>query len=217
MPKYTKKPVEVEAFKLGFEKMPQWFTDHMKCLVWLFSYKGPYTDVIEKRGSKGCVVKAYEGDYIVKYKNGDVQVMSPVAFEQEFEKVPETVAKKARKMAELSGILTKNGFDFTEKESEIDNNEMARGKLESLKRAFEDGRIKSSSVTNFPVEDNYGQWQFGESVYTFHVEPSAKAKEFVREVLLKKPVTMSLDGEEVGKACFKEASKVMKRQDMRSK
>ncbi|PAD51134.1 hypothetical protein CHH98_10390 [Bacillus licheniformis] len=217
MPKYTKKPVEVEAFKLGFEKIPQWFKDHMKCLVWLFSYKGPYTDVIEKRGSMNRVVKAYEGDYIVKYENGDVKVMSPVVFEQEFEKVHDTAAKKARKMAELSGILTKNGFDFTEKESEIDNNEMARGKLESLKRAFEEGRIKSSSVTNFPIKDNYGQWQYGEAEYTFRVEPSAIAKEFVREVLFEKPVTMSLDGEEVGKACFKEVSKVMKRQDMRSK
>lgn len=219
MPKYMKKPIEVEAFKLGFEKMPQWFIDHIKveCLAWVFSYKGPYIYVIEKRGSKGCVVKAYEGDYIVKYKNGDVKVISPVAFEYKFEKVHDTAAKKARKMAELSGMLTKNGFNFTEKESEIDNNEMACGKLESLKRAFEDGRIKSSSVTNFPIKDNYGQWQYGESVYTFRVEPSAMAKEFAREVLYEKPVTVSLDGEEVGKACFKEVSKVMKRQNMGSK
>ncbi|XBO86381.1 hypothetical protein AAGG52_01080 [Bacillus licheniformis] len=94
---------------------------------------------------------------------------------------------------------------------------MACGKLESLKRAFEDGRIKSSSVTNFPIKDNYGQWQYGESVYTFRVEPSAMAKEFAREVLYEKPVTVSLDGEEVGKACFKEVSKVMKRQNMGSK
>ncbi|MBS2763983.1 hypothetical protein [Bacillus licheniformis] len=191
MPKYTKKPVEVEAFKLGFEKIPQWFKDHIKCLVWLFSYKGPYTDVIEKRGSMSRVVKAYEGDYIVKYKNGDVQVISPVDFEYKFKKMHDAAAKKAREMAELSGMLTKNGFNFTTEIKDLPD--------------VNPGPIESPEIS--PAN-------------SFEIEREAHKKlikELIREVLSEKPVTVSLDGEEVGKACFKEVSKVMKRQNMRSK
>ncbi|MCY8035631.1 hypothetical protein [Bacillus sonorensis] len=170
--------------------MPQWFTDHMKCLVWLFSYKGPYTDVIEKRGSKGCVVKAYEGDYIVKYKNGDVQVMSPVAFEQEFEKVPETVAKKARKMAELSGILTKNGFNFTTEIKDLP--------------AINPGPIESPEIS--PAN-------------SFEIEREAHKKlikELIREVLSEEPVTFSLDGKAFTKAVLREMGIEIKRAELRS-
>ncbi|MEC1863130.1 hypothetical protein ABE387_05105 [Bacillus licheniformis] len=306
MPKYTKKPVEVEAFKLGFEKIPQWFKDHMKCLVWLFSYKGPYTDVIEKRGSMSRVVRAYEGDYIVKYKNGDVKVMSPVVFEHEFEKAHDTAVKKARKMAELSGILTKNGFDFKEKskEEEIEKVESFEfnfgGKAKSkikystikdgsryhTERAFfnfelddilreelqniighiaehffendktlpmiEHTGITNAKIHNIPagaitgINADFSGVKLDIPVKTakikdlsadkikpgpienpeispansFEIEREAHKKlikELIREVLSEKPVTMSLDGEEVGKACFKEVSKVMKRQNMRSK
>ncbi|NUJ19293.1 hypothetical protein FKN04_22430 [Bacillus glycinifermentans] len=121
MPKYRKKPVEVEAFKLGFEKMPQWFKDHIKTgsLSWFFSYKGPYTEVTEEPG--GFAVKAYEGDYIVKYENGDVKVMSPVVFKREFEKAPETTAAKA------------NVTDFPEHTNTVD-----AGKLAVKGPSFED-------------------------------------------------------------------------------
>ncbi|MCY8663701.1 hypothetical protein P9D54_13150 [Bacillus haynesii] len=55
---------------------------------------------------------------------------------------------------------------------------------------------------------------------SFEIEREAHKKlikELIREVLSEKSVTVSLDGEEVGKACFKEASKVVKRQNMGSK
>lgn len=215
MPKYRKKPVEVEAVR--FEDTVRSFYEISKLVrvpqEILIDFKNglPILNIPTQEGKTIARV----GDYIIKGVEGEIYACKPRIFEKTY--APIDVSKKARKMAELSGMLTKNGFDFTEKKSEIDNNEMARGKLESLKRAFEEGRIKSSSVTNFPIKDNYGQWQYGEAEYTFRVEPSAIAKEFVREVLSEKPVTMSLDGEEVGKACYKEVSKVMKRQNMRSK
>ncbi|MCY9434145.1 hypothetical protein [Bacillus haynesii] len=215
MPKYRKKPVEVEAVK--FEFTAQSFYEVCKlvrsprAIIVDFENGSPTLKITTREGD----ITAREGDYIIKGVEGEIYACKPRIFEKTYDRVD--VSKKARKMAELSEMVTKCGVNFTEKESEIDNNEMARGKLESLKRAFEDGGIKSSSVTNFPIKDNYGQWQYGESVYTFRVEPSAMAKEFVRELLSEKPVTVSLDGEEVGKACFKEASKVVKWQNMGSK
>ncbi|MEC0475655.1 hypothetical protein [Bacillus licheniformis] len=211
MPKYREKPVEVEAFKFAVDDTPEWFLEKTKNSYCEFHYDSNGVRCILPT-SEGSVMIIHAGDFVIKGVEGEIYPCESSIFEKTYD--PVDLSKKARKMAELSGMLTKNGFNFTEKESEIDNNEMARGKLESLKRAFEEGRIKSSSVTNLPTKDNYGQWQFGESVYTFRVEPSAIAKEFVREVLFEKPVTMSLDGEEVGKACFKEVSKVMKRQDI---
>lgn len=219
MPKYREKPIkpkEVEAIQYtGFDMLDEILEFSTLSDFEVYGRNTGLERIVLKNGLRRINLELRTGYYLVKNRdNGNINLK--VYKQREFEKKFESVdsAKKARKMAEMSGMLTKNGFNFTEKESEIDNNEMARGKLESLKRAFEEGRIKSSSVTNLPIKDNYGQWQYGEAEYTFRVEPSAIAKEFVREVLFEKPVTMSLDGEEVGKACFKEVSKVMKRQDI---
>lgn len=169
MPKYRKKPVEVEAVK--FE-----VTSYSICEIAILAgdqtilfgleNDSPVLRIPTKEGE----MIARVGDYIIKGVEGEIYACKPKIFEKTYDRVD--LLKKARKMAELSGMITKNGFNFTEKESEIDNNEMARGKLESLKRAFEEGRIKSSSVTNFPIKDNYGQWQYGEAEYTFRVSPS---------------------------------------------
>ncbi|MGR3287087.1 hypothetical protein CHH92_20875 [Bacillus sonorensis] len=222
MPKYREKPIkpkEVEAIQYtGFDMLDEILEFSTLSDFEVYDRNTGLERIVLKNGLRRINLELRTGYYLVKNRdNGNINLK--VYKQREFEKKFESVdsAKKARKMAELSGMLTKNGFDFTEKESEIDNNEMARGKLESLKRAFEDGRIKSSSVTNLPVKDNYGQWQFGESVYTFHVEPSAIAKEFIaREVLPEIPVTVSLDGKEIAEACAKSFTKSMRR-DMRSK
>lgn len=208
MPKYIKKPVEVEAFIFAVDDTPEWFLEKTKNSYCEFHYDSNGVRCILPT-SEGSVMIIRAGDFVIKGVEGEIYPCESSIFEKTYDRVDPL--KKARKMAELSGMLTKNGFDFTEKKSEIDNNEMARGKLESLKRAFEEGRIKSSSVTNFPIKDNYGQWQYGEAEYTFRVEPSAIAKEFVREVLFEKPVTVSLDGKEIAEACAEVFTKSMKR------
>ncbi|MEC1810954.1 hypothetical protein [Bacillus licheniformis] len=259
--------------------------------------------IVLKNGLRRINLELRTGYYLVKNRdNGNINLK--VYKQREFEKKFESVdsAKKARKMAELSGMLTKNGFNFKEtpKEEEIE-------KVESFEFNF-DGKTKSKIeykttkdgsryhtervFSNFELDDNLreelqsiigriAEYFFendktlpmiehtgitnakihnipasaitgidadlsginlnGPGIKTaktkdlsvdklgpiespeispassFEIEREAHKKlikELIREVLSEKPVTMSLDGEEVGKACFKEVSKVMKRQDI---
>ncbi|MCM3754657.1 hypothetical protein AB0X76_22205 [Bacillus licheniformis] len=81
--------------------------------------------------------------------------------------------------------------------------------------------IKTAKIKDLSV-DKLGPIESPEisPASSFEIEREAHKKlikELIREVLSEEPVAVSLDGEKVGKACYKEVSKVMKRQNMRSK
>ncbi|MES9686014.1 hypothetical protein ABWK31_00450 [Bacillus sp. JJ353] len=185
MPKYRKKPVEVEAVK--FE-----VTSYSICEIAILAgdqtilfgleNDSPVLRIPTKEGE----MIARVGDYIIKGVEGEIYACKPKIFEKTYDRVD--LLKKARKMAELSGMLTKNGFNFTTEIKDLPD--------------VNPGPIESPEIS--PAS-------------SFEIEREAYKKlikELIREVLSEEPVTVSLDGEEVGKACFKEASKVMKRQDI---
>ncbi|AKQ71770.1 MULTISPECIES: hypothetical protein [Bacillus] len=301
MPKYIKKPVKVEAVE--FEYTAQSFYEVCKLV------RSPRTIIIEFENGSPTLkittqegeITAREGDYIIKGVEGEIYACKPRIFEKTYDRVD--LLKKARKMAELSGMLTKNGFDFKEKSKEeeiekvesfefnFDGKAKSKIKFSTIKdgsryhteRAFlnfelddnlreelqsiigriaehffendktlpmvEHTGITNAKITNLPslaiamsgadlgdaileipetaiktakTKDLSGPIESPEisPASSFEIEREAHKKlikELIREVLSEEPVTVSLDGEEVGKACFKEASKVMKRQGMRSK
>ncbi|UZN53022.1 hypothetical protein [Bacillus paralicheniformis] len=313
MPKYREKPIkpkEVEAMQYkGFESLEEVRDFTGFATLEIHDLNGPFETLTIKDEITGYTeleIEIGKGNYLVKYSPRNFRVYSPDAFKDKFESVDS--AKKARKMAELSGMLTKNGFNFKEtpKEEEIEKVEsfefnfdgktkskieyktMKDGSRYHTERAFfnfelddnlreelqsiigriaehffendktlpmiEHTGITNAKITNSPslaiatngINADFSGAKLDIPVKTakikdlsadkikpgpiesseispansFEIEREAHKKlikELIREVLSEKPVTVSLDGEEVGKACFKEASKVMKRQDMRSK
>lgn len=84
--KYRKVPVEIEAFRLGYEDMPKWFLE---------SDSG-YSLTIERRigGNIICDIKTLEGtmransgDYIIQGVKGELYPCRADIFEMTYEKV----------------------------------------------------------------------------------------------------------------------------------
>lgn len=120
MPKYREKPIkpkEVEAIQYtGFDMLNEILEFSTLSDFEVYGRNTEFERIVLKNGLRGINLELRPGYYLVKNgENGNInmKVYKQREFEKKFEKVPETVAKKARKMAELSGILTKNGFNFT--------------------------------------------------------------------------------------------------------
>ena len=73
--KYRKKPVVIEAFRYGHDKLPIWFDKTMICGTKVF------IDTLE-----GRMVGNY-GDYIIKGVNGEIYPCKPDIFEKTYERV----------------------------------------------------------------------------------------------------------------------------------
>ena len=87
MPKYRKKPVVIEAFKLGVDEMPQWFKD--AC----FSGKASVFNRPDGMHADICTLEglhhANYGDYIIKGVKGELYPCKPDIFEMTYDKVEE--------------------------------------------------------------------------------------------------------------------------------
>lgn len=82
--KYRKKPVEVEAFQLGFDQTPEWFkeTSGADREVRFCTYKGVHCCEIETLEG---VMTAYVGDYIIKGVQGELYPCKADIFEATYE------------------------------------------------------------------------------------------------------------------------------------
>lgn len=86
--KYRKKPVVIDAFKLGIDFIPDWFMD-----------KVTTNDIIlkgERNDLRECSIKTLEGvmqgnkgDFIIKGVNGQIYPCKPDIFEKIYERVEE--------------------------------------------------------------------------------------------------------------------------------
>lgn len=74
--KYRKKPVVVEAFRLGIDYIPDWFMDKVT------------TNEIILHGTSG-VMHAEYGDYIIQGVKGEIYPCKPDIFEKTYEMVGE--------------------------------------------------------------------------------------------------------------------------------
>ena len=88
---YRKKPVVVEAFKLGIDYIPDWFMDkvttneiilHGSSTAFYHSYD-TNADINTLEG----VMHANYGDYIIKGVNGEIYPCKPDIFEKTYELV----------------------------------------------------------------------------------------------------------------------------------
>lgn len=90
MPKFRKRPVEVEAFCIGRDPLPDWFMDKVSdCTIALHGEYGnvPLTSCSIK--TLEGVMKADPGDYIVKGVAGEIYPCKPDIFAATYEPAPE--------------------------------------------------------------------------------------------------------------------------------
>ena len=85
--KYRKKPVEIEAFRLGRDCLPDWFMDEItkNNIVTMFNYS---SDTIEAdiKTLEGTM-HADNGDYIIKGVRGEIYPCKPDIFEMTYERI----------------------------------------------------------------------------------------------------------------------------------
>lgn len=93
--KFRKKPVEIEAFRMGVDRRPDWFQDKV-------SSGEITTHYVSKRDRKDqtinetyCKIETLEGimvgnygDWIIQGVNGEIYPCKPDIFEKTYEPVP---------------------------------------------------------------------------------------------------------------------------------
>jgi len=219
MPKYRKKPVEVEAVK--FEFTAQSFYEVCKlvrsprAIIVDFENGSPTLKITTREGD----ITARVGDYIIKGVEGEIYACKPRIFEKTYDRVD--VSKKARKMAELSEMVTKSGVNFTEKKKpsltsmykgiDVDLSGVKGVKLVS-ETALETAKTKDLSVDKIkpgPIES-----QEISPANSFEIEREAHKKlikELIREVLDDEKTSKTL-----AKTALREMGIEMKRAELRS-
>jgi len=85
MAKYRKKPVVIEAFKLGVDYIPDWFMDKVTTneVILHTCSKGTNADIHTLEGWH----HACYGDYIIRGVKGELYPCKPDIFEMTYEEV----------------------------------------------------------------------------------------------------------------------------------
>jgi hypothetical protein len=84
--KFRKKPVVIDAFKLGYDSEPEWFINELGESISFISSDGePYLIIQTLEGK----MTAHKGDYIIKGVKGELYPCKTDIFEQTYDKVKE--------------------------------------------------------------------------------------------------------------------------------
>ena len=99
MPRYRKKPVIVNAFRVGLDPIPDWFMDKVTRKEATIvpaseaeAQKGPFEQKVvyfEIDTLEGVMIGNY-GDYIIQGVEGEVYPCKPDIFEQTYERVDDS-------------------------------------------------------------------------------------------------------------------------------
>lgn len=84
--KYRKKPVEIEAFRLGYEHFPEWLINAHNAgkIILIFNEDCPIKASIETLEGK---MIARSGDYIIRGVQGEIYPCKADIFDLTYEKV----------------------------------------------------------------------------------------------------------------------------------
>jgi hypothetical protein len=99
MSKFRKKPVVVEAFQIGVDRLwPDWFHDAVSANIIITHGLGKYAT-----GPKHCeihtlegVMRADDGDYVIQGVKGEIYPCKPDIFEETYEPVAQLEATQER-------------------------------------------------------------------------------------------------------------------------
>ena len=89
--KYRKKPIEIEAFRIGIDYIPDWFMDKVSTNEIILHGK---STAFEHYNDTHCTIRTLEGnmraeygDYIIKGVNGEIYPCKPDIFEKTYGEV----------------------------------------------------------------------------------------------------------------------------------
>jgi hypothetical protein len=84
MAKYRKKPVVIDAFKCGFDWMPEWFEEEIeKSNIKILVSNNKFAEIKTLEGT----MIADKGDYIIQGISGEIYPCKPGIFEKTYEMV----------------------------------------------------------------------------------------------------------------------------------
>ncbi|MGL4523610.1 MAG: hypothetical protein ACRCWQ_13740 [Bacilli bacterium] len=83
--KYRKKPVVVEAFRLGYDDIPEWFLNRPN----IYFEEDPEWGLRAFMVCRGDNLKGFEGDYIIRGTRNEVYPCPKRTFEEVYEEVTE--------------------------------------------------------------------------------------------------------------------------------
>jgi hypothetical protein len=89
MAKYLKKPIVVEAFRLGYDDIPDWFTEGLnrgKSILFQYSEDGNIKTEAAIKTLEGTMLAGH-GDFIIKGIRGECYPCKPDIFEATYEEV----------------------------------------------------------------------------------------------------------------------------------
>ena len=93
MAKYRKKPIEVEAFRIGIDYIPDWFMNKVSTNEIILYGKSSgfkhYDDTNCDIKTLEGVMHANYGDYIIKGVNGEIYPCKPDIFKKTYEEIGE--------------------------------------------------------------------------------------------------------------------------------
>ena len=82
--RFVKKPLEIEAFRYGFDEMPEWGTHESIRHYWSADPKENYLLIKTLEG----MMKADVGDYVIKGIKGEIYPCKADIFEASYDEVP---------------------------------------------------------------------------------------------------------------------------------
>ena len=89
--KYRKKPIEVEAFRLGIDDIPDWFMDKVTTNDIVLHGKSSgfehYNDTNADIKILEGIIHANFGDFIIRGVKGEIYPCKPAIFEKIYEEV----------------------------------------------------------------------------------------------------------------------------------
>jgi len=95
MTKFRKKPIVIEAFRMGIDNIPDWFMDKVSDnTIILCSSRPYYADPFDHSYKTWCEIETLEGtmtgdygDWIIQGVNGEIYPCKPDVFSKTYEKV----------------------------------------------------------------------------------------------------------------------------------
>jgi len=93
MSRFRKRPIVIEAFKMGIDNIPDWFMDKVSDnVIILHSDRPDNVDTFDPHYKSWCQIKTLEGimtgdygDYIIQGINGECYPCKPDIFEKTYE------------------------------------------------------------------------------------------------------------------------------------
>ena len=88
--RFVKKPLEIEAFRIGYDEAPAWFVDADECIPTWGSVDGCNT----VQPTKAMILtlegtmQADTGDYVIKGIKGEIYPCKADIFEESYDEVP---------------------------------------------------------------------------------------------------------------------------------